>query len=117
VRRVSQWLIFALLAAIGCGQKPAPAVDLASERQRMVQEQLISRGVHDGRVLAAISNVPRRVCAQDSRAASCAISLFRSVAVKPFPNRIVAFMTEQLHRQAVIVSRGRHGLDIKQRSW
>src|SRR5438477_11451932 len=33
--RVSQFLILAVLAAIGCGQKTAPAVDLASERQRM----------------------------------------------------------------------------------
>jgi hypothetical protein len=71
VRRVSQWLIFAVLAAIGCGQKPAPVVDLASERQRMVQEQLMSRGVHDGRVLAAMAKVRREeFVPADQRAAA-----------------------------------------------
>src|SRR5438034_10740617 len=55
-----QWLILGVLAASGCGQKPAPIVDLvASERQRMVHGQLMSRGVRDERVLAAISKVPR----------------------------------------------------------
>jgi len=99
VRRVSQWLIFAVLAAIGCGQKPAPAVDLASERQRMVQEQLMSRGVHDGRVLAAISKVPREeFVPRDSRAASYTdqplpIGYGQTIS-QPY---IVAFMTEQLH--------------------
>src|SRR5438105_5584830 len=71
MRRVSQFLIFAVLVASGCGQKPAPAVDLAGERQRMVQEQLMPRGVHDKRVLAAMSKVPREeFVPQDSRAAS-----------------------------------------------
>jgi protein-L-isoaspartate(D-aspartate) O-methyltransferase len=99
VRRVSQWLIFAVLAAIGCGQNPAPAVDLASERQRMVQEQLMSRSVHDGRVLAAISKVPREeFVPQDSRAASYTdqplpIGYGQTIS-QPY---IVAFMTEQLH--------------------
>jgi protein-L-isoaspartate(D-aspartate) O-methyltransferase len=100
MRRICwQWLILALLAAIGCGQKPAPAVDLAGERQRMVQEQLMPRGVHDERVLAAISKVPREeFVPQDSRAASYTdqplpIGYGQTIS-QPY---IVAFMTEQLH--------------------
>jgi len=99
VRRVSQFLIFAVLAASGCGQKPAPAVDLAGERQRMVREQLMPRGVHDKRVLAAMSKVPRQeFVPQDSRAASYTdqplpISYGQTIS-QPY---IVAFMTEQLH--------------------
>src|SRR6266480_469571 len=99
VRRTSHWLIVVLLAAAGCGQKPAPVVDLASERQRMVQGQLKSRGVRDDRVLAAISKVPREeFVPQDSRAASytdqpLAIGYGQTIS-QPY---IVAFMTEQLH--------------------
>jgi protein-L-isoaspartate(D-aspartate) O-methyltransferase len=104
-----QWLIFAVLAAIGCGQKPAPVVDLASERQRMVQEQLMPRGVHDKRVLAAISKVPREeFVPQDLRAASYTdqplpIGYGQTIS-QPY---IVAFMTEQLHP-----SSGDHVLEI-----
>jgi protein-L-isoaspartate(D-aspartate) O-methyltransferase len=94
----SQWLILTVLAASGCGQKPAPVVDLTSERQRMVQEQLMPRGVHDERVLAAISKVPREeFVPQDSRAASYTdqplpIGYGQTIS-QPY---IVAFMTEQL---------------------
>jgi hypothetical protein len=72
VRRIWwQWLILALLAASGCGQKPAPVADLGSERQRMVQEQLMPRGVHDERVLAAMSKIPREeFVPQESRGGS-----------------------------------------------
>src|SRR5881275_2660187 len=99
VRRTSRWLIVVLLAAAGCGQKPAPVVDLASERQQMVQGQLVSRGVHDERVLAAISKVPREeFVPQASRAASYTdqplpIGYGQTIS-QPY---IVAFMTEQLH--------------------
>ena len=99
VRRVSQLLIFVLFAATGCGQRPAPVVDLASERHRMVQEQLISRGVHDKRVLAAIAKVPREeFVPADERAAAYTdhplpIGYDQTIS-QPY---IVAFMTEQLH--------------------
>src|SRR6266496_5499088 len=99
VRRTSHWLIVVLLAAAGCGQKPARVVDLASERQRMVRGQLISRGVRDERVLAATSKVPREeFVPQDSRAASYTdqplpIGYGQTIS-QPY---IVAFMTEQLH--------------------
>jgi protein-L-isoaspartate(D-aspartate) O-methyltransferase len=98
MRRISQWLILAVLAASGCGQKPASVVDLASERQRMVQEQLMPRGVHEERVLAAMSKVPREeFVPQDSRAASYTdqslpIGYGQTIS-QPY---IVAFMTEQL---------------------
>src|SRR5437899_10738533 len=52
-----QWLILGVLAASGCGQKPAPVVDLASERQRMVHGQLMARGVHGERVVGETAKV------------------------------------------------------------
>jgi protein-L-isoaspartate(D-aspartate) O-methyltransferase len=100
MRRICwQWLILAVLAVGGCGQKPAPVVDLASERQRMVREQLMPRGVHDKRVLAAMSKVPREeFVPQDSRAASYTDQPlpigYNQTISQPY---IVAFMTEQLH--------------------
>jgi len=99
MRRTSRWLIVVLLAAAGCGQKPAPVVDLASERQRMVKGQLMSRGVHDDRVLAAMSKVPREeFVPQEWRGASYTdqplpIGHGQTIS-QPY---IVAFMTEQLH--------------------
>jgi len=98
VARLWQFLIIAMLAVSGCGQKPAPVGDLGSERQRMVQEQLMSRGVRDERVLAAMNKVPREeFVPQDSRAASYTdqplpIGYGQTIS-QPY---IVAFMTEQL---------------------
>jgi protein-L-isoaspartate(D-aspartate) O-methyltransferase len=98
MRRVSQWLILAVLAASGCGHKPASVVDLANERQRMVMEQLMPRGIHEERVLAAMTKVPREeFVPQDSRATSYTdqplpIGYGQTIS-QPF---IVAFMTEQL---------------------
>src|SRR6266516_2871258 len=104
MRRTSHWLIVVLLAAAGCGQKPAPVVDFASERQRMVQGQLVSRGVHDERVLAAISKVPREeYVPQDSRAASYTDQPlpigYGPTISQPY---IVAFMTEQLQTSSSV---------------
>ncbi len=98
MRRVWQFLILAVLAASGCGQKPAPVVDLASERQRMVQEQLMPRGIHEERVLAAMKKVPREeFVPQETRAAGYTdqplpIGYGQTIS-QPF---VVAFMTEQL---------------------
>jgi len=91
-------VILAVLAVSGCGQKPAPVGDLASERQGMVQEQLMSRGVRDERVLAAMNKVPREeFVPQDSRAASYTdqplLIGYGQTISQPY---IVAFMTEQL---------------------
>src|SRR5436190_23924756 len=102
MRRTSHWLIVVLLAAAGCGQKPAPVVDLASERQRMVKGQLMSRGVHDKRVLAAMSKVPREeFVPHDSRAESYSdgplpIGYDQTIS-QPY---IVALMSEHLRLQA-----------------
>ena len=96
--RLWQFLIVAMLAVTGCGQKAVSVSDLGSERQRMVQEQLMSRGVRDERVLAAMNKVPREeFVPQDSRAASYTdqplpIGYGQTIS-QPY---IVAFMTEQL---------------------
>jgi len=98
VRGVSELLILAAFAATGCGQSPAPVGDLARERQRMVQEQLVPRGIKEGRVLAAMAKVPREeFVPADSRAATyedgpLPIGYGQTIS-QPY---IVAFMTEQL---------------------
>src|SRR5881396_1542913 len=98
VRGVSELLILAAFAATGCGQSPAPVGDLARERQRMVQEQLVPRGIKDGRVLAAMAKVPREeFIPPESRAASyedgpLPIGHEQTIS-QPY---IVGFMTEQL---------------------
>jgi protein-L-isoaspartate(D-aspartate) O-methyltransferase len=98
VRRVSQLLIFVLFAGTGCGQRPAPVNDFASERHRMVQEQLVARGIHEERVLAAMAKVPREeFVPPNSRAESyedgpLQIGQGQTIS-QPY---IVAFMTEQL---------------------
>src|SRR6266487_6806586 len=99
VRRVSEFLILAALAATACGQRPTPASDFAVERQQMVQRQLVTRGVKDQRVLAAMAKVPREeFVTPESRAASyedgpLPIGYGQTIS-QPY---IVAFMTEQLH--------------------
>src|SRR5438552_15283999 len=98
MRRVSPFLILTVLVASGCGQKPAPVVDLASERQRMVQQQLMTRGIHDKRVLAAMAKVRREefVPPHERAAAYTDNPLpigYDQTISQPY---IVAFMTEQL---------------------
>ncbi len=98
VRRLWQWLAIAVLAATACGQKPTPASDFAAQRQRMVQQQLMPRGIKDARVLGAMSKVPREeFVPPDSRADSyedgpLPIGEGQTIS-QPY---IVAFMTEQL---------------------
>jgi protein-L-isoaspartate(D-aspartate) O-methyltransferase len=102
VRPISQFLMLAVFAVIGCNEKTAPvagsAADLANERQQMVQQQLMSRGVHDARVLGAMAKVPREeFVPPEVRAASYTdqplpIGYGQTIS-QPF---IVAFMTEQL---------------------
>jgi protein-L-isoaspartate(D-aspartate) O-methyltransferase len=98
MRRVWQWLAVAVLTASGCGQKaPAPS-DFAPQRQQMVQQQLITRGINDQRVLAAMAKVPREeFVTAESRTASyedrpLAIGYGQTIS-QPY---MVAFMTEQL---------------------
>jgi protein-L-isoaspartate(D-aspartate) O-methyltransferase len=98
VRRIGQFLILVAIAAAGCGQTAAPASDFAAERQRMVQQQLMPRGINDGRVLAAMAKVPREEFVRpDSRKTSYAdgplpIGYGQTIS-QPY---IVAFMTEEL---------------------
>ncbi len=98
MRRVWQWLIVGLLVVAGCSQKAAPADDFAAQRQQMVQQQLIARGIHEQRVLAAMAKVPREeFVPADERAAAYTdnplpIGYDQTIS-QPY---IVAFMTEQL---------------------
>ena len=98
VHRIWQWLIIAVLAGAGCGQQAAPITDFAAQRQRMVQQQLLTRGIKDQRVLAAMTKVPReQFVPPESRAASyedgpLPIGYGQTIS-QPY---IVAFMTEQL---------------------
>jgi protein-L-isoaspartate(D-aspartate) O-methyltransferase len=98
VRRIAQFLILVAIAAAGCGQTAAPASDFTAERQRMVQQQLMPRGINDGRVLAAMAKVPREeFVPPDSREASYAdgplpIGYGQTIS-QPY---IVAFMTEEV---------------------
>jgi protein-L-isoaspartate(D-aspartate) O-methyltransferase len=103
VRRVSQWLIVCVLALNGCGQSPAPApvADFAAQRERMVNEQLVRRGIRDERVLAAMRKVPRDEFVPENYRS-------KSYGDHPLPighdqtisqPYIVGFMTEQLRAQ------------------
>jgi protein-L-isoaspartate(D-aspartate) O-methyltransferase len=101
VRWVSQFLIAALLTAIattGCGQQAPPVSDFAAQRQQMVQRQLMTRGIKDQRVLAAMAKVPREeFIPVDARADAyedgpLPIGYDQTIS-QPY---IVAFMTEQL---------------------
>jgi protein-L-isoaspartate(D-aspartate) O-methyltransferase len=90
--------MLAVLAASGCGQKPAPIADTARERQRMVQDQLMRRGIQEEGVLAAMAKVPREeFVPQETRPASYTdqplpIGYSQTIS-QPY---VVAFMTEQL---------------------
>src|SRR3982074_2173532 len=100
VRRVSLFLFLTLLA-VGCDGLQPPVVDLARQRERMVKEQLMPRGIHEERALAAMRKVPREEFVPEHlRAASYAdqplpIGYDQTIS-QPF---IVAFMTEELRPQ------------------
>jgi len=102
MRRFLQWLLVAMLAATACGQRPTAASDFGAERQRMVQQQLMARGINDARVLGAMAKVPREeFVPPESRAASyedgpMPIGHGQTIS-QPY---IVAFMTEQLRPKA-----------------
>ena len=98
VQRVWQWLAVAVLAAGGCGQKALQPSDFAAQRRQMVERQLMTRGINDQRVLAAMAKVPREeFVTQEARSASyedgpLPIGYGQTIS-QPY---IVAFMTEQL---------------------
>jgi protein-L-isoaspartate(D-aspartate) O-methyltransferase len=98
MRVVAQYVLLAAMAATGCGQQVPSTADLATQRQRMVEQQLKPRGIKDERVLAAMAKVPREEFVPvDAR--------FDAYEDGPLPigydqtisqPYIVAFMTEQL---------------------
>ncbi|HMH46045.1 MAG TPA: protein-L-isoaspartate(D-aspartate) O-methyltransferase [Pyrinomonadaceae bacterium] len=86
------------LAPAACGQQPSAPSSFPAQRQRMVQQQLIARGIKDGRVLATMEKVPREeFIPPESRSDSyedgpLPIGYGQTIS-QPY---IVAFMTEQL---------------------
>jgi protein-L-isoaspartate(D-aspartate) O-methyltransferase len=98
MRIVARCLLLAATATVGCGQHAPPSADFVPQRQRMIQEQLVPRGLKDARVLAAMAKVPREeFVPADSRAASyedgpLPIGYDQTIS-QPY---IVAFMTEKL---------------------
>jgi protein-L-isoaspartate(D-aspartate) O-methyltransferase len=101
VRRVSQWLILGLFTALGCGQPPTSVADFAAQRERMVKEQMVARGINGERILAALRKVPREEFVPEHlRTASYTdqplpIGYDQTIS-QPY---IVAFMTEELRPQ------------------
>jgi protein-L-isoaspartate(D-aspartate) O-methyltransferase len=75
-----------------------PAIDFAREREQMVHQQLMSRGITDARVLAAMAKVPREqfvpaeLRGDSYEDAPVPIGNDQTIS-QPY---IVAFMTEQL---------------------
>jgi len=51
--------LLAILGSLAMSLPAAAEDDRAEERARMVEEQIVARGVHDARVLAALRKVPR----------------------------------------------------------
>src|SRR5467141_4081300 len=99
--RFSQWLVVVVLAAAGCHQKNISTPEFAAERQKMVQEQLKPRDIHDEHVLAAMAKVPREAFVPENMRAKSysdsALPIGHDQTIsQPF---IVAFMTEQLRPQ------------------
>jgi protein-L-isoaspartate(D-aspartate) O-methyltransferase len=98
MRIVARYLLFAAIATTGCRQQTPPPSDFGAQRQRMVEQQLKSRGIKDERVLAAMAKVPReKFIPADARADAYGdgplpIGYDQTVS-QPY---IVAFMTEQL---------------------
>jgi protein-L-isoaspartate(D-aspartate) O-methyltransferase len=103
VRQFSQCLIVWLLAVNGCEQARPPVLvaDFAGQRERMVREQLVRRGIGNERVLAAMKKVPREEFVPESYRAAAyedgplPIGHDQTIS-QPY---IVAFMTEQLRPQ------------------
>src|SRR2546423_6458444 len=101
VNRISLWLGLTLIIATACHRPPTSSSEFAAERQKMVEQQLKPRGIHDERVLAAMAKVPREEFLPENLRAQAyndsALSIGHDQTIsQPF---IVAFMTEQLRLQ------------------
>jgi protein-L-isoaspartate(D-aspartate) O-methyltransferase len=98
IRRVSVSLFALALAGTGCQKRIESTSEFAGERQKMVEEQLKSRGIRDERVLAAMAKVPREEFVPENLRGQSysdnALPIGHDQTIsQPF---IVAFMTEQL---------------------
>jgi protein-L-isoaspartate(D-aspartate) O-methyltransferase len=101
IRSVSQLLVVLVIAATACHRSNTPTSEFAVERQRMVEEQLKPRDIHDERVLAAMAKVPREEFVPENMRgqsySDSALPIGHDQTIsQPF---IVAFMTEQLRPQ------------------
>jgi protein-L-isoaspartate(D-aspartate) O-methyltransferase len=98
MRIVAQYVLLAAIAAAGCGQRTPSPADFTAQRERMVEQQLKSRGIKDEHVLAAMAKVPREeFIPADQRGEAyqdgpLPIGYDQTIS-QPY---IVAFMTEQL---------------------
>jgi protein-L-isoaspartate(D-aspartate) O-methyltransferase len=98
MRIVARYVFLAALATTGCGQHAPTAAEFTARRERMVEQQLKSRGIKDERVLAAMAKVPREeFIPVDTRTDAyedgpLPIGHDQTIS-QPY---IVAFMTEQL---------------------
>src|SRR5689334_21707717 len=91
------------VAAIGIGCQPAQTqvADFAAQRQRMVKEQIVMRGLVTERVLSALRKVPREEFVpaeyrEESYSDKALPIGYDQTISQPF---IVAFMTEELQPQ------------------
>lgn len=101
MRRTWAWLAVAVLAASGCQKQSESTSEFATERQKMVEEQLKPRGIRDERLVAAMAKVPREEFVPENLRGQAykdrALPIGHDQTIsQPF---IVAFMTEQLHLQ------------------
>ena len=94
--------MLALLAGAGCNHGSTSVADFPAQRERMVEEQIVMRGVVEESVLAAMRKVPREeFVPEELRAATyddrpLPIGYDQTIS-QPF---IVAFMTQQLRPQS-----------------
>jgi protein-L-isoaspartate(D-aspartate) O-methyltransferase len=103
MRRISRFLFSAafVVTATGCHHSATSTSEFATERQKMVQQQLMPRGIHDERVLTAMAKVPREEFVPENMRgqsyADSALPIGHDQTIsQPF---IVAYMTEQLRLQ------------------
>ena len=101
MQRVWQYLMLAVLASASCSPAQTQVADFAAQRERMVKEQIVMRGLVTERVLSALRKVPREeFVPAEYRAESYtdkALPIgYDQTISQPF---IVAFMTEELQPQ------------------